>query len=224
MKVEARSRARSGALRALAIFGLLTAGAGVGFLAHGMDIAPRLLLPRATRSIVVVKPSPNVVTAIHSLSRLESAEYHLERVMDVTDRQSHAFGLIEADDSLLLVVAGDVVAGVDLADIDDDDVQVDREKNSVQVTLPAPKILSARLDSERTYVHSRSTDLLARHNPRLESDARAKAEKELTAAAKEAGILNSAAGNASRSVTELVRALGFRDVSVTVRDSSSEAG
>jgi len=224
MNVEARSRLRSGALRALAIFGLLAAGAGAGLYAQGLDLAPRLLLPRATRSIVVVKPSPNVVTAIHELSRLESAEYHLERVMDVTDRQSRAFGLLEAEDSLLLVVAGDVVAGIDLSDIGDEDVEVDREKSRVHITLPPPEIFSARLDSKRTYVHSRSTDLLAKHNPRLESNARAKAEKELAAAAEEAGILNSAAGNASRSVRELVRALGFRDVSVTVRGASSEAG
>jgi hypothetical protein len=108
------------------------------------------------------------VTAIRELSRLESAEYHLERVMDVKDHQSRAFGLVEAEDSLLLVVAGDVVAGVDLAGIGEEDVQVDRQNNSVRVTLPAPKILSARLDNE-TYVHSRSTDLLAKHNTRLEA-------------------------------------------------------
>ncbi len=199
--------------------GVLAAGVGLGVASQKLDVSPPLLLPRATRSVTVVRPSPNVVTAIRELSRLESAEYHLERVMDVTDQQTRAYGLFEAQDSLLLVVAGDVVAGVDLANLGEGDVHVDRQTGSVRVTLPAPKILSARLDSERTYVHSRKTDLLAKHNPRLESDARSRAEKELAAAAREAGILDKASGGARRTVENLLRALGFRTVEVSVRSA-----
>ncbi len=208
---------RGRGLGAVLLSAVLALGVGLGIASQKLDVSPPLLLPRATRSVTIVRPSPNVVTAIRELSRLESAEYHLERVMDVKDQQTRAYGLFEAEDSLLLVVAGDVVAGVDLENLDEDDVHVDRQTGSVRVTLPAPKIFSARLDSERTYVHSRKTDLLAKHNPRLESDARARAEKELASAAREAGILNKAGASARRSVEDLLRALGFRSVEVSVR-------
>lgn len=193
----------------------MTAGVGL----QRLDVSPTLLLPRLTRSVTVVRPSPNVVTAIRELSRLESAEYHLERVMDVKDVQTHAFGLLSAEDSLLLVVAGDVVAGVDLSELDAAAVQVDSATKQVTVELPPARVLSARLDSGKTYVHSRRTDLLAKHSTSLESEARARAEKELTAAATEAGILDKASKNASRTVEDLLRALGFSKVQVSVRVS-----
>lgn len=208
---------RGRAAKVLLAVSLLAGGIGIGVAVQKLDVTPALLLPRATRSVTVVRPSPNVVTAIRELSRLESAEYHLERVLDVRDQQTRAFGLLDAEDALLLVVAGDVVAGVDLSELGESDVSVEREAGRVRVTLPAPRILSSRLDSQRTYVHSRKTDLFATHNSRLESEARARAEKELAAAAREAGILDKASNGAQRTVTDLLRALGFRNVEVSVR-------
>ncbi|MCC6897942.1 MAG: DUF4230 domain-containing protein [Polyangiaceae bacterium] len=198
---------------------LLAVGVGIGAASRGLDLSSPLLSGRATRSVTVIRATPNVVTAIRDLSRLESAEYHLERVLDVRDQQSRAFGLIEAEDALLLVAAGDVIAGVDLSKLGERDVRVDHSTRSVRVTLPPPTLLSARLDADRTYVHSRKTDLLATHAPRLEGDARARAEKELSAAALEAGILDKAAKNARRTVEDLLRALGFTTVEVEVRSA-----
>ena len=198
---------------------LLAVGVGIGVASRGFDLSSPLLTGRATRSVTVIRATPNVVTAVRDLARLESAEYHMERVLDVKDQQSRAFGLIEAEDALVLVAAGDVVAGVDLSSLSESDVRVDQQTRSVRVSLPAPKILSARLDSERSYVHSRKTDLLAAHNTRLESDARARAEKELSAAALEAGILDKASKNARRTVEDLLRALGFTRIEVEVRSA-----
>ncbi|MFO0565160.1 MAG: DUF4230 domain-containing protein [Polyangiaceae bacterium] len=189
---------------------------GAGILAQKLDLSPRLLAPGATHSVTVVRPSPNVVTAIRELSRLESAEYHVERVLDVKDHQTRLYGLIEGDDALLLVVSGDVVAGVDLGAMKESDVEVDRQAGRVRVKLPPPEIFSARLDSEKTYVHTRRTDLFARTNAGLESEARARAEKELAGAAKEAKILERASASASRTVQKLVEALGFRSVEIVV--------
>ncbi|MBI3202796.1 MAG: DUF4230 domain-containing protein [Myxococcales bacterium] len=198
---------------------VLALGVGIGAASRGLDLSSPLLSGRATRSVTVIRATPNVVTAIRDLSRLESAEYHLERVLDVKDQQSRAFGLIEAEDALLLVAAGDVVAGVDLSKLNERDVRVDHQARSVRVSLPPPTLFSARLDGDRTYVHSRKTDLLAAHNTRLEGDARARAEKELSAAALEAGILDKASKNARRTVEDLLRALGFTTVEVDVRSA-----
>ena len=165
-------------------------------------------------SPLFVRPTPAVVVAVRDLARLESAEMHMERVIDLTDRQERLFGLVQAEDAILLVAAADVTAGVDLGEVKESDVDVDRDRLSVRITLPQPRVLSTRLDSDRTYVHTRRTDVLARRREDLETRARQEAEHSLEAAALEAGLLDRARANAARTVRALVRSLGFRRVEV----------
>ena len=61
---------------------------------------------------------------------------------------------------MLFVAVGEVTAGLDLADLRREDVRVDHGR--VTVRLPRPVILTNRLDNARSYVHARSTGLLAR--------------------------------------------------------------
>src|SRR5690348_6161169 len=67
----------------------------------------RGLSPRTVSSEVVttVHATPAVVGAVRSLARLESVSFHMERVIDVRDRQAHLFGLFESEDAVLLVAA-----------------------------------------------------------------------------------------------------------------------
>lgn len=173
----------------------------------------------APRETLVVRPTADVVVAVRDLARLESASYHVERVMDVTSRQSRLGGLVEAEDTILLVAAADVVAGVDLAQLGAEDVLVDAQASRVVVTLPPVEVLSARLDNERTYVHRRDTDLLARRRETLETEARREAEQTMRQAAIDSGILDRAERNAARTVESLVRSLGYAEVEVRFRDA-----
>ncbi|HKO94109.1 MAG TPA: DUF4230 domain-containing protein, partial [Polyangiaceae bacterium] len=148
-----RSRARSWLLTA-ATLGI---GAGLGVF------VPRWLAER--------EPLPDVLAQVRELSRLEGVSYHMERVVELKDEQRIMFGLVPADDALLLVASGDVVAGVDLARLGPTDVQVAADRRSVTIHLPPVEVFSARLDSARTYVHTRKTDLLAHRKESLESRA-----------------------------------------------------
>ena len=170
-------------------------------------------------SVVVVKPTPNVLVAVRSLARLETMEFHMERVVDLTEKQRHLFGLVEAEDSLLLVAAGDVTAGVDLGELRPDDVSADLDTKTARVRLPAPRVFATRLDSEHTYVHSRRTDTLARRQEGLETRARQEAEKRIGEAAAEAGILKKAREPAERTVEQLLRSLGFEQVTIEWREA-----
>lgn len=172
------------------------------------------LLPPASSSVVVVRQTPAVVMALRDLARLESAEAHIERVVDLKDRQSRLFGLVQAEDAILLVAAGTVVAGVDLSKLAPDAVVVDPQSRHVTVTLPPAEILSASLDGDRTFVHTRSTDVLAKRKEGLETEARREAEKSLREAALESGLLGRAERNARATVESLVRSLGFDSVTV----------
>ena len=115
----------------------------------------------------------------------------------------------------MLVAAGDVTAGVDLSLLDEGDVRVDSEQKSVTIILPPASVFSARLDNSRTYVHTRSTDLLAKRKESLETRARQEAERTLQASAVEAGLLPRAERNVARTIQSLVSSLGYRDVKVT---------
>lgn len=160
-------------------------------------------------------PTPSVVVAIKQLARLETSSFHIEKVIDLADKQSLLFGLIEAEDAILLVAVGEVIAGVDLALVDAADIEIDPEKRSARIALPAPQVFSSHLDPARSYVHKRSTDALAQRSKDLEAKARAQAVKVIRKAAEDAGILDVARRNAYRTVVGLIRSLGYDQVEVT---------
>lgn len=161
-----------------------------------------------------VRPSVAVVTAIRDLSRLESATAHVERIIELTDTQELLFGLMETQDSILLVAAADVTAGVDLAAIGEGDVAIDEATGEVTITLPRAAVLTTAVDEERTYVHTRSTDMLAERREDLETLARREAQTSLEAAAIEGGLLTRADASAARTVEALARSLGHDRVTV----------
>jgi hypothetical protein len=166
-------------------------------------------LPAAESSETTVRPSPNVIMAVRELARLETTDYHVERVIELADDQVRLFGLLHAKDALLLVAAGDVVAGVDLAKIGEGDVAVDWPNRRARVHLPEPEIFSVAIDNARTHVVTRATDTLATRKEELEGRARSEAESSMRQAALEAGVLARAGGGAERAVRELLRGLGL---------------
>jgi len=161
---------------------------------------------------------PDVITQVRELSRLEGVSYHVERVVDLKDEQRTLFGMVAASDAILLVASGEVVAGVDLAQLRPEDVVVAPDQHSVTVRLPPAEVFSARLDNARTYVHSRKVDLLAQRDETLESRARQAAEQTLRAAAEDSGIVQRAEESVARTVRSLVRSLGYADVTIDFRD------
>jgi hypothetical protein len=178
-----------------------------------------LLVGRATRPAknerVEVQAAPDVVLAMRDLSRLETESYHLEKVVEISDKQEAVFGLLDAEDSLLLVAVGDVVAGIDLGKLDAKAIQTDWPKRAVKITLPAPEVFSAKLDSKQTRVFSRKTDTLAKRDESLESKARLFAEQSMEKAAVDAGVLDRARTHAEKTVRATVGALGFQQIEIT---------
>ena len=155
--------------------------------------------------------SPTVVDKIRQLSRLETVEYSLDKIVE-GERQSAYLPNFLAGDKLLLVAHGEVIAGIDLGQFKAGDVQVSGD--AVHVHLPPAQILSTRIDNGRTRVYSRTTGLLVATDPNLESEVRQLAEQQIAQAALDDGILDKARQNARTSVTALLYGLGFRTVNV----------
>lgn len=169
------------------------------------------------KTSTVERKTPSVVTAISSLARLESVQFHMERVVDIKAKEQALWGLVEAEDSILLVAVGDVIAGVDLTKLRAQDIVLDEQRRNARIVLPPPEIFTSHLDSQRTYVHKRDTDLLATGGADLETTARKKAEVAIHDAAIAAGILEHARRNSGHTVRALAMSFGYDTVMIEWR-------
>jgi hypothetical protein len=174
--------------------------------------------PHAVEDRVGVRSTPGVIAAIRDVARLEATSFHIEKVIESSDAQSRLWGFLQTKDTLLLVAVGDVVAGVDLARLHDDDVRVDGPSKSVRVRLPAPEVISSTLDEHATHVYSRSTDVLAARNEQLEGQARLAAEEQMRKAAIDQGIIERARASAGRTIVALLHSLGYVNVELSWPD------
>jgi len=115
-----------------------------------------------------------------------------------------------AGDRLLMIAHGEVVAGIDFANLKPGDVRVDGKQ--VHLHLPVAQVFSTRLDSAKTRVYSRQTGLLVSTDPDLETQTRQEAERQLQEAALADGILRTAQQNAAATISSLLQGLGFEKV------------
>jgi hypothetical protein len=211
---QEREKARIGCFgRSLLVLVLAAGAAAVGYM------GARLWAPaRNEKTEPVVEErlanTSTVLLAVRSLSRLETVAYHMERVIDLKHRQPRMFGLVGAEDWILLIAVGDVIAGIDLAKLRDGDVIVEEKpgERRVRIRLPAAEVLSASLDNKRTYVHTRKTDMMADRSDQIETRARRLAEDSIREGALSSGILERARQGAEQTLSVLIRSLGFDQV------------
>jgi hypothetical protein len=203
-------------------FLLIVALAAAGIVWVVRDTVQRTVAPVqsvtdniSTQVAGVLHPTPTVlpdpVTIIHSvrdLSRLETIQYTVEKVI-VAESNQGPFGFLFGD-RLILVAHGFVIAGLDMSLMQPQDLDV--RQGVLYARLPAPEIFVATLDNQKSYVVNRDTGLLTRGDINLESSARAAAETEIRNAAIDDGILNLARQNAESYLTRLFRQLGYADV------------
>ncbi|MGH9616440.1 MAG: DUF4230 domain-containing protein [Acidobacteriaceae bacterium] len=163
------------------------------------------------RSLSIDTSVPTVVNKIQRLQRLETVNYSLDKIVE-GDRESSILPQFLAGDKLLLVVHGNVIAGIDLGQLTTNDVHI--LGRAIQVNLPPAQIFVAALDNSKTRVYSRTTGLLVPEDPNLESQVRAQAQQQLQQAALADGILTTATKNARATLTSMLLGLGFQQVSV----------
>jgi hypothetical protein len=126
----------------------------------------------------------------------------------------------------LFVAAGTVDAAVDFRELakDPDAVKVSRDRRSVELTLPAPKLLEPQLDPDRTRVYDRDRGVLDRvedafsDRPGDEQPLYQLAEEKLAgAAAEDPRLLQTAERNTRAMLEGLLRGLGFEKITINFR-------
>ncbi len=162
-----------------------------------------------------ILPDPiSVIHEIRSLARLETVQYSIEKVITAETGQGTFSALF--GDRLLFVAHGQVIAGVDLAKLDPDDLYI--KDRVLYIKLPQAEIFVTDLDNENVY--NRDTGFLSKGNINLETEARRSAEKEIEKAALEDGILSTANLNAENYLSSLFRDLGYPEVIFLPADKS----
>ena len=211
----ARPLARVGVALALGlILGVLFAGlAGWWMLSRtsGQSLLGRVWSSVTGRALTIDVAQPTVVDRIQRLQRLETVVYTMDKVVSGA-KESPIFPDFLAGDRLLMLVHGQVIAGIDFSTLKPGDVKVDGK--SVHLHLPAPQIFTTRLDSGLTRVYSRKTGLLVASDPNLETQVRQEAEQQLHDAALADGILRTAQQNANSTLTSLLQGLGFEKIEI----------
>ncbi|HVG00601.1 MAG TPA: DUF4230 domain-containing protein, partial [Chloroflexia bacterium] len=161
-----------------------------------------------TPTVTIDTQQPAVISQIRSLSKLETVNYQLEKV--VTAKSSGPLPDLLTSDKILLVAHGEVVAGIDLSRLKEKDVTV--VSGTVTVNLPPAEVLYTRLDNDKTYVYDRQTGIFSSPDPNLETELRRVAEREILNAALEDGILTKASENAQTVLRTLITGLGYDKV------------
>ncbi len=170
-------------------------------------------LRSTTTGNIEVRPTNEVLVAIENLSRLEVTEVKIEKVVDLKDKQD-ILG-ITTEDSMLLVASGSATIGVDFDKMEPGDATFDESTKTAKLRLPAPELLSSRLDPDNTYVYKRETGMLATRNEHLETRARKEAIAAVERAASTPEIDERARKQTERTLTTLLTQLGAEKVQIT---------
>jgi hypothetical protein len=151
-----------------------------------------------------------VVTRVRDLNRLETAAMRVVHISTITQSYKLVPNMM-AGDELTLYAAGDVIAGVNLSRITQNDVRREAD-GSIVMRLPPPEILMSRLDNRETRVVTRKTGMFRKADANLESRARKNAEIGIRQEAMKKGILPLAANNAEAKLAGFVQTLGVKNI------------
>src|SRR5450755_4806294 len=210
------SQSRAVSVAASVIVGLLIGVLLLGSLGwlmlsrhSGRVLLSQFLSAATGRTISIDVSQPTVVEKIQRLQRLDTVVYTMDKLVTGA-KENPLLPDFLTGDRLLLMVHGEVVAGIDFSNLKADDVRVNGRQ--VQLHLPAAQVFSTRLDSAKTRVYSRQTGLLVPTDPNLETQVRQEAERQMQAAALSDGILRTAQQNAAATITSLLQGLGFEKI------------
>jgi hypothetical protein len=179
----------------VSLFGLL-------FLLAGIFVGARFRPGFGSRT----SDSAAVVTQIKQLNQLVTVRYSIQRVVGITELKD-PFGA----ESILLMVQGEALAGVDLASMTPRDI-IYSGVRSVNVILPRARLFNTFLDEKQTKVWDRHITWWTPwvpYDPDLEHRARLSAVNEVRDAALAMGILDQAHKNAENVIKDLLRALNI---------------
>ena len=161
--------------------------------------------------------SPSVLAQVRQLHQLATVKYTVQKVIGLTEPK-HPVG----SESILLILQASVHAGVDLSQMKQSDLQVQRD-GSIAVRLPAAQIFNVSVDEKETKVWDRRITWWTPWIPYskdLDRRARIEGIEAIKNAALDMGILRQAEQNAESSIRTLLTLAGVKTVVVKAPSES----
>ena len=192
---------------------------GIGVLVIAMMAAAVVTVWRIARRTVtqeILTPREKVVdlstlvTQVRELNRLETASMRVIHVGTITQSYKVIPNALGGDE-ITFLATGDVIAGLDLSQLKQEDVWRSPD-GMINLRLPPPQVLVTRVDNKESRVLSRKTGMLRRSDVDLETRARQHAEENIRAEALKKGILPLAQDNGEKKMAELLRTIGFERI------------
>src|SRR5579862_6061382 len=152
----------------------------------GRSWLSRVFSAATGRTLTIDVSQPTVVDRIQRLQRLETVIYTMDKIVSGAKENAILPDFL-AGDRLLMLVHGEVVAGIDFSNLKPSHIHLDGKQ--IHLHLPASQVFRTRLDSGKTRVYSRQTGLLVSTDPNLETQVREQAEHQMQDAALADGIL-----------------------------------
>lgn len=217
MQYEYRDgRRRGGGAFVGVLFSIVLGAVVLGvFVHHARSGLAGKLASMITGRPMTIVTAPDVIEKIEKLSRLETVVYSMDTVVEGSETNPVLPDAL-AGDKILMIVHGQTIAGVDLAQLKPESVQITdgSDGRTIHLTLPPSQVFVTTIDNGKTRVYQRDTGLLVKADPNLESQTRQKAQTELQQGALADGILDAASKNARATVTAMLEGLGFAHVDV----------
>lgn len=169
-------------------------------------LAAYALLHRPARPDLGV---PAVLAQVQQLNELATVKYTIQKVVGLKEQKQPV-----GQESILLIVQASVRAGIQLAALRAQDIAILRD-GTVEIGLPAARILDVALDEKETRVWDRQKTWWAPWIPYsldLEQRARLLGMESVKQGALEMGILAQAQRNAETSIRGLLSLAGIKSV------------
>lgn len=206
---KTRSRFPSLVLGALVIIGLLVAAVTAGLSLFGT--------PFDTKK--VDHSPPPILLELKDLADYHAAQAQFEVTVDEEDDVQWLPSFI-AGERVQFVAIGTVDAVVDFTNLPSTALQQSADRTSVTITLPAPVLQDAVIDTEQSHVMNRDRGLFNRiggffsDNPTSEQDLYNTAADKMEEAATQTDLIQRAEDNTKLMLYTLFKALGIQTVNV----------
>lgn len=166
------------------------------------------------------RSGPAVLRSIQNLSRYEAATGDFQVIVDLEKDARFLPGAIRGQRTLF-VGSGSVDAYVDFSGLSKGAVTTDKDRTSVTIRLPHARLEKTNLDPKRSYVFAQQRGLFDRigqffsANPNQQQQLNVLAAQKIQDAANASGLAERADTNTKQMITNLLRGLGFKTVTVT---------
>lgn len=166
------------------------------------------------------RSGPVLLKSIRDLHRYESASGSFQVIVDLEKDAKFLPGSLRGKRTLF-VGNGTVDAYVDFSKLASGAVKVNQDRTSATITLPRAQLEKTNLDPKTSYVYATERGLIDRFgdffssNPNNQQQLYVLAAQKIQTAARQSGLQARADANTKSMLENMLKALGFKTVTIT---------